>query len=139
MPETFRYPVRVRYVECDMQGHVFFGHYMTWLDMAHTALLEETTGRRYSELVESGVDVVVAESGLRYRSPAHFDDELEIVGAFDSPTTSSLTTHFTITRGDDVIATGFLRHICVDPATMQKQPWPDAVRTAFEARAVPAA
>ena len=32
-------PLRVRYVECDMQGHVFNAHYLTSFDLAHTELL----------------------------------------------------------------------------------------------------
>ena len=133
MPARFAQTVRVRYAECDMQGHVFNAHYLTWFDMAHTGLVEEATGRRYSELVAGGVDFVVAESGVRYLAPAHFQDELEIVVELDEPTTSSLTSRFTVSRARDTTATGFLRHVCVDAATLQKRPWPDEVRAAFAA------
>lgn len=37
-------PLRVRYVECDMQGRVFNGHYLTWVDMAHSEALRELFG-----------------------------------------------------------------------------------------------
>ena len=37
-----------------MQGHVFNGHYLTWFDMAHTALLNEALPRSYEGLVASG-------------------------------------------------------------------------------------
>ena len=131
MPVPFRYPVRVRYVECDMQGHVFNGHYLTWFDMAHTALLTEAIGHSYLHLVESGVDIVVAEAGVRYLLPAHFDDELEIAITLDPPTASSLTSRFGIERDGEPLTAGFLRHVCVDPATMRKQPWPDRLRSAF--------
>jgi acyl-CoA thioester hydrolase len=114
-----------------MQGHVFNGHYLTWFDMAHTALLGEALGRPYAELVTSGIDFVVAESGVRYLAPAHFDEELEIRIELDPPTTSSLTSRFTVCRGEDVISTGFLRHVCVDAETLAKRPWPDEVRAAF--------
>ena len=39
--------LRVRYVECDMQGHVFNGHYLTWFDIAHTEALRAATGMSY--------------------------------------------------------------------------------------------
>jgi len=29
----FYYPVKVRFVETDAQGHVFFGHYLTYFDV----------------------------------------------------------------------------------------------------------
>ena len=114
-----------------MQGHVFNAHYLTWFDMAHTAAIAETLGRPYKELVASGVDFVVAESGVRYLAPARFDEELEIAVEFEAPTNSSLTSRFTVQRDGTPIAEGFLRHVCVDPDTLQKKPWPEDVRAAF--------
>ncbi len=127
----FALGLRVRYAECDMQGHVFNAHYLTWFDMTHTALLVEALGRPYTALVAEGIDVVVAESGVRYLAPAHFDDELEVAIVLDPPTTSSLTSRFTVRRGEAPISTGFLRHVCVDARTLTKRPWPDDVRAAL--------
>jgi acyl-CoA thioester hydrolase len=127
--------LRVRYVECDMQGHVFNGHYLTWFDIAHTDALRAATGLSYPELIGAhGIDVVVAESGVRYRTPASFDDELRITVTFDPPTTSSLTSRYRIERGRDgaEIATGFTRHVCVGSRDFKKVPWPAALRAALE-------
>ena len=134
----FAITVRVRYVECDMQGHVFNGHYLTWFDMAHTALLNEALPRPYSELVASGIDVVVAESGVRYLAPARFEDELEIGVELEPPTNSSLTSRFTVSRDGTRIAEGFLRHVCVDARTVQKRSWPEEIRAAFAPYVAPA-
>lgn len=124
--------VQVRYVECDMQGHVFNAHYLTWFDMAHTAMLEAVLGRPYPALTASGIDVVVAESGVRYLAPAHFGDELQIGVALEPPTASSLTSRFTVTRDTDTVATGFLRHVCVDARTVLKTAWPDELRALLQ-------
>lgn len=124
--------LRVRYVECDMQGHVFNGHYLTYFDIAHTEALRAALGVSYAELVaEHGVDFVVAESGVRYLAPAHFDDVLEIAVTFAPPTSSSLISRFAIGRDGTAIAAGFLRHVCVDARTHAKAPWPDAFRRAL--------
>jgi acyl-CoA thioester hydrolase len=124
--------LRVRYVECDMQGHVFNGHYLTWFDLAHTEALRAATGLSYPELIQAnGVDFVVAESGVRYLAPAYYDDLLQIAVTFEPPTESSLTSRFTIDRDASTIATGFLRHVCVDSKDYKKTPWPDAVREAI--------
>jgi acyl-CoA thioester hydrolase len=130
--EPFAMTLRVRYVECDMQRHVFNGHYLTWFDLAHTEALRAATKLSYMELTERhGMQFVVAESNVRYRAPAHYDDELTIRVAFEPPTTSSLTSRFTILRDGATIAEGFLRHVCVDAQTYNKMPWPDALREAF--------
>ncbi|MCW2982855.1 MAG: acyl-CoA thioesterase [Conexibacter sp.] len=124
--------LRVRYVECDMQGHVFNGHYLTWFDIAHTEALRAATGLSYPELVSAhGVDFVVAESGVRYRQPARFDDLLQVAVTFEPLTSSSLTSRFAIDRDGVSIATGFLRHVCVDSKDYKKTPWPDAFRAAL--------
>ena len=70
-------PLRVRYVECDMQGRAFSGHYLTWVDMAHTEALRELVGG-YQVLTGRGIDVVVVAAELQFRRPAHFDDELVV-------------------------------------------------------------
>jgi acyl-CoA thioester hydrolase len=124
--------LRVRYVECDMQGHVFNGHYLTWFDLAHTEALRAATGMSYRELVAAHqIDFVVAESNVRYLAPAHYDDVLEIETTFEEPTTSSLTSRFTVHRDGTLIATGWLRHVCVEVEAYKKAPWPDAVRRAL--------
>jgi acyl-CoA thioester hydrolase len=128
---VFSIRVKVRYAECDMQGHVFNAHYLTWFDMAHTAAVSAALERPYTELVESGLDFVVAESGVRYLSPARFDEELEVAVQFEPPTNSSLTSRFTVSRDGTQIAEGFLRHVCVDPRSLQKKAWPDEVRAAL--------
>jgi len=78
------------------------------------------------------LDFVVAESGVRYIAPARFDEELEIGVEFDPPTNSSLVSRFTVSRDGTQIAEGFLRHVCVDPESLQKKSWPDEVRAALE-------
>ncbi len=131
MPQPFTFELRVRYVECDMQGHVFNAHYLTWFDMAHTELLQQALGRPWLEVVASGVDLVVAESGVTYLAPARFDELVIVSVTLDPPTTTSLTSRFHVRRDDRALAEGFLRHVCVATATTAKQPWPDEIRTAL--------
>jgi acyl-CoA thioester hydrolase len=126
----FVHHLRVRYAECDMQGHVFNGNYLTWFDTAHTELLREAFGP-YERVVETGVEFVVAEATLRYLAPARFDDELGIHVALEPPGNSSLVSRFEVRRGDDLLTEGMLRHVCVDAQTFAKAPWPEELRTAF--------
>lgn len=131
-PTPLTTALRVRYVECDMQGHVFNGHYLTYFDIAHTEALRAALGMSYGAFVaEHGVDFVVAESGVRYLAPAHFDDVLEVAVTFEAPTSSSLISRFAIGRDGTTIAAGFLRHVCVGARTHAKTPWPDAFRAAL--------
>jgi len=121
----FTHSLRVRFSECDMQGHVFNAHYLTYFDLAHTELLRVAIGS-YQRLVADGHDLVVAEAQARYRAPAYFDDDLEVSVTLDPLTTTSMTSHFAVSRAGAVLTEGRLRHVCVDAAG--KAPWPDWVR-----------
>jgi len=131
MSSPFTHRLRVRYVECDMQGIVFNAHYYTWIDIAHTEWIRSVLGP-LSELERHGVDVVVAESSCRFRYPARFDDDVEIAVRLEDLTSSSMTTTHTFTRDGDLLAEGRIRHVCVD-AQLQKTPWPDELRATFTA------
>lgn len=124
---TFSMPLRVRYVECDMQGRAFNGHYLTWIDMAHTEALRELVGG-IQILVDRGIDVVVAAAELQFRMPAHFDEDLVVEVTLDQPGRTSLRSTYVIRRGQDVVAEATMIHVCVDATTFEKREWPDWFR-----------
>ena len=129
-------PLRVRYVECDMQGRVFNAHYLTWTDMAHTEAMREHLGG-YQQLIDRGIDVVVAAADVQFRAPARFDDDLVVAVAIETPGTTSLRSRFVISRGEEVIAEATMVHVCVDAATFEKRSWPDWFRDQLAAAAGP--
>ena len=123
--------LRVRYIECDMQGIVFNSHYYAWMDLAHQELIREVVGP-LDALWQLGVDVVVAESSARYLASARFDQDLDIEVALESLTTRSMTTTHTFRHGSDVLVEARVSHVCVGRDTWTPTPWPDEVRAAFE-------
>ena len=42
-----------------------------------------------------------------------------------------MTTVHTFRHGDEILAEGRVRHVCVDRDSWTKTPWPDEVRAAF--------
>jgi acyl-CoA thioester hydrolase len=134
MPEPFRHRLRVRWSECDLQGVVFYPHYLAYLDHTVTELWREAVGP-YTEMIAAhGVDMVVAEASMRYRGSARFDDELDIAASVTRLGETSITTAFTIERvGDGALLTeGELRHVFVDPDDFGKREMPDLVRAGLE-------
>src|SRR5215471_9853304 len=124
--------LKVRYVECDMQGRVFNGHYLTWVDMASAEAIDQIAGG-LPKLEACGIDYVVAAAELQFRQPATFNDRLAVKVWFSPPGNSSLRSTYTITRGDDVIAECALVHVCVDAKTFEKRSWPDWLRDSIAA------
>ena len=134
MAEPFRHRLRVRWSECDLQGVVFYPQYLAYLDHTVTELWRVAVGP-YTEMIpEHGVDMVVAEAGMRYRDSARFDDELEISATVTRLGDTSVTTAFRIERLADgaLLTEGELRHVFVDPEGFGKRDMPDRVRAALE-------
>jgi acyl-CoA thioester hydrolase len=105
--------LRVRYGECDPQGVVFNAHFLAYFDIAVTELFRAALGG-YQAIVDRGVDFVVAEAGLRYRQPAHFDEELTLEVAVTSLGRTSITTSYRVLRDAELLVEGTLRHVLVE-------------------------
>ncbi len=127
MGEPFAHRLRVRYAECDPQGVVFNSHYLAYFDINITELWRAAFGG-YRVMTDRGIDLVVAEAQVRYRSSARFDDELTLEIAVTRIGTTAITTGHRITRGGELVAEGTERHVVVSLETMTKTPIPDWIR-----------
>jgi acyl-CoA thioester hydrolase len=127
----FVHELRVRYGECDPQGIVFNANYLLYFDVAFTELWREAVGP-WQEMVERGVDAVVAEANARFRSPARYDDVLQLEARVTRLGDTSITTEIDVTREGDLLVEGRLQHVIVDARTWAKAPIPDWVRAGLE-------
>jgi acyl-CoA thioester hydrolase len=128
--EPFVHTLRVRYNECDPQGVVFNANYLTYFDITMGELWRELGG--YQEMVESGVDMVVAEAKIRYRAPLRFDEEFEVHASLANLDETSMTTALTLMRGHDRIAEGELRHVFIEAGGGPKSSIPASIREQLE-------
>jgi acyl-CoA thioester hydrolase len=135
MPESFVHELRVRYGECDPQGIVFNANYLLYFDVAFTELWREAVGP-WQEMVQRGVDAVVAEANLSFRAPARFDDVLQLHARVALLGSSAVTTEIDVMREQELLVAGRLRHVCVATDTWLKTDMPDWVRTGLERFAV---
>jgi acyl-CoA thioester hydrolase len=130
MGAEYRHTMRVRYRECDAQGHVFFAEYPAFLDVAITELWRERAGG-WQAMVDTGHDLVVGELQCRYRGSAQFDDLIDVVLDVERLGDTSMTTAWRVEREGEVLVEGTVRHVCIDPETHAKKPLPDELRTVF--------
>jgi acyl-CoA thioester hydrolase len=131
MSRAFVHELRVRYGECDPQGIVFNANYLLYFDVAFTELWRAAVGP-WQDMVERGVDAVVAEANVKFRAPARYDDVLELRAWIDELGTTSMTTRIDVVRDGEVLVEGRLRHVCVDTRTWGKTPVPDWIRDPLE-------
>jgi acyl-CoA thioester hydrolase len=125
--QPFTHQLRVRYGECDPQGVVFNAHYLAYFDISITELWRAALGS-YDEMRDRGLDVVVAEAQVRFRAPAHFDEELMLEIAVARLGNTSITSSHRIRRGEEVLVEGTLRHVVVELPSLTKASIPDWLR-----------
>lgn len=126
MAEPFRITQRVRYHECDPQGVVFNANYLTYCDVTMTELWRELGG--YQAMVDAGVDMVVAEARILYRSPLSFDDEFEAEVEIARLGETSMTAEILLARDGEPCAEGELRYVFIESGAAAKAPIPDSIR-----------
>jgi acyl-CoA thioester hydrolase len=130
MAQRFTHRLRVRYGECDPQGVVFNANYVAYLDVVFTELWREALGR-YQDLVDSGVDTVVAEVHIRYVGSAGFDDEIEFEARIVHLGSTSMVTEVDARVSGRPVVSARLRHVFIDAAAKEKAEMPSHVREAL--------
>jgi acyl-CoA thioester hydrolase len=136
MAAPYVHELRVRYGECDPQGIVFNANYLLYFDVAFTELWREAVGS-WNEMLEHGVDAVVAEANVKFRSPARYDDVLALRATIARIGTTSITTEIEVMRGDELLVEGWLRHVFVDTEGWAPTELPAWIRDRLPPFAVP--
>ena len=66
-------PMRVRFAETDLQGHVFFGHYLVYFDEA-LSQYQHAIRITYQDMLDAGVDMFYIRSACEFKSRAFFEE-----------------------------------------------------------------
>lgn len=89
--------LRVRYDEVDPMGFVHHSNYLRYFEIGRTELLRQSGGC-YRDMEDAGELVVVVRVDCRYRSPAKYDDILDIRTRIDRVTAAKIIHEYEITR-----------------------------------------
>jgi acyl-CoA thioester hydrolase len=128
--ERYTHRLRVRYGECDQQGVVFNAHYFAYFDHVLTEAWRDVV-MPYNAMLESGLDVVVAQARATFRKPARFDEEIDLRWWVTRLGNTAMTTRIDVMRGDELLVEGEMIHVYVDAGTSSKRSIPDDIRAAL--------
>jgi acyl-CoA thioester hydrolase len=131
MAEEFVHELRVRYGECDPQGIVFNANYLLYFDVAFTELWREAVGP-WLEMVDRGIDAVVAHAEIDFRAPARYDDVLRLPVRITNVGRTAITTEVDVMRSAEVLVAMRARHVCVSTESWEKTDVPPWVREGLE-------
>ncbi|MBX2850167.1 MAG: acyl-CoA thioesterase [Phycisphaeraceae bacterium] len=105
-------PVRVRYAECDPMQIAHHASYPVWMEIGRTELLR-AQGANYRDCEASGVFFAVARMNIRYKKPACYDDELELL-VIGLPCAGVKVEHlYELRRGEELLMTAETTIVCV--------------------------
>ena len=114
-PNTVEHTFRVRYAETDQMGVVHNAVYLIWFETGRTEYCI-AKGYPYSEIEKSGVVLVVAESKVRYRKPAHYDEMVTVRTSMTRSGSRVTRFNYQVVRKEtgELIADGETVHVAVD-------------------------
>jgi acyl-CoA thioester hydrolase len=112
-PQTI--DIRVRYAETDKMGVVYHANYFMWFEIGRCELLR-AIGRSYRQMEAEGIGLPVIEAHCEYKSPARYDDELQVktTGRLLSPARVEFAYEIVRPCDGTVTATGRTVHAAVD-------------------------
>ena len=107
--------IRVRYAETDKMGIVHHANYLVWFEAGRSELCR-ACGFSYKEMEADGLLMLVAESYLRYKAPAHYEDVLIIRTKVAEIRSRSIRFVYEVYRPEDdtLIAEGETMHLMTD-------------------------
>ena len=124
----FFHPLRVRWVEVDMQKIVFNGHYLMYFDTAVGDYWRSLALPYEQTMHDLGGDLYVVKSSLEYKASAVYDDLLHIGMRCQRIGNSSIIFQACAFRGNQVLVTGELVYVYADPTTQTSRPVPQELR-----------
>ena len=125
--------VRVRYAETDQMGIAHHSNYLIWFEAGRSDFCRDR-GFSYKEMEErDGALLVVAESYVRYKSPAFYEDVLKVRVRVGEIRSRSLRFVYEIVRSGDnqLLAEGETLHLVTDEQKRVRT-LPDSYRELLE-------
>lgn len=121
-------PHRVSYGETDAMGIVYYAEYLHYFERARSEYIRQC-GISYSEVEKKGIFLPVREANCRYRSPARYDELVQVRCGICEWSRASLRFVYEImdesrTR---LLVTGMTQHATVNQAG-KPVPMPDWFR-----------
>lgn len=130
---VFAWPQRVYYQHTDAGGVVFHAHYLNFMEIARTELLQSLGFDPGKLLREQKVFFVVHSANISFRKPALLNDMLDVTAEVTRASRARLVFTQQVKKGDSVLVEAEITIACVDPQTHKPIPVPLNIFSLFEA------
>lgn len=118
---VFKTKKRVRYAETDKMGYLYYGHYAKYYEIGRVEALRDL-GLSYQKMEDQyGIMLPVLSLESRFKLPAYYDEELEIITLLKEPPSKMITFHHEIVNPKGmIINTAVVKLFFVDMKTNKR-------------------
>ena len=109
---------RVPYADTDQMGVVYYGNYLTYFERGRGELLRNL-GLTYREIESRGYGLPVLSAHVDYKTPARYDDLLEIRAWLAERRAVRIQVNCAVYRDGELLAEGHTVHAMVELAAMR--------------------
>lgn len=128
---TAEHKIRVRYAETDRMGYVYYGNYATYFEVARVEALR-SLGFSYRSVEDEGFLLPVSEFSIKFRKPAHYDEELLIRSSIpDMPGSRMRFEHEVLNAAGEVITVATVTLVFVNKTSGRPCAAPPEIIAAF--------
>lgn len=124
-------PLRVRWVEVDLQKIVFNGHYLMYFDTAVAGYWRDMALPYHDTMLRLEGDLFVRKATVEYESSARYDESLRVGVRTQRIGNSSLLLRCAVFKAAKVLVHGELVYVFADPHTQTSRPVPETLRDAL--------
>ena len=104
---------RVPYADTDQMGVVYYANYLVYFERLRSELLRNA-GFPYGEMEKQGIALPVIEATCRYKSPARYDELIEISGFVEEAKGAKIKMACKVSRNGELLAEGHTIHACIN-------------------------
>ena len=114
MSKQFKHNIKIYYEDTDSGGVVYYANYLKYLERARSEAIY-SLGLSNSILQEDyGTLIIVKSCNIKYKKPAKFEDELEVMSSVISKTRTSFSMFQIIKRQEETISEAEVQLVTVN-------------------------
>jgi 4-hydroxybenzoyl-CoA thioesterase len=102
----YSYTHRIEWGECDSAGIVHYPHFYRWFDQGTHELVRKA-GYPVKTMRDNGFDILLVETGAKYRAPGHYDDIVRITSRVAEAKGKIIRIEHECSRDDLLLCEGF--------------------------------
>ena len=114
MSKQFKQKIKIYYEDTDSGGVVYYANYLKYLERARSEAIY-SLGLSNSILQKDyGTLIIVKSCNIKYKKPAKFEDELEVMSSVISKTRTSFSMLQIIKRQEEIISEAEVQLVAVN-------------------------